>query len=247
MNLLVDLGNSRIKWSTPEELVQEHVASRSCADLQKVLTDEWGCLEIPDKIWISSVANANLTNLLTAWIKDEWNLLPITVRSCSKQLGVINGYEDPVQLGVDRWMAMIGARMLKKQACVIVDCGTATTIDSIDTEGKHLGGLILPGLQLMHEALWRNTAIPKLEMSYEHSVYAKDTLSGIKSAAILATGCLVNDVVGRLQERVGEETVCILTGGAGEELKDYIKFDTCYEPNLVLKGLALVAAQIADI
>lgn len=246
MDLFVDLGNSRIKWGTLDDLRQDRIASGSCANLSRLLTDEWSAMQRPAKVWISSVAKKAVVTTLTDWIKGVWKLLPVQVKTSPHQSGVINGYENPAQLGVDRWMALIATRAVTTQACIVVDCGTATTIDSIDAEGRHLGGVILPGIQMMRGALLRNTAIPYYEESVEYTPFATDTASGIVSAAVIATVCLINNVAKRCRERLGEEVACVLTGGAAEELNGLLEFDVRHEPNLVLKGLAQVAGQTTD-
>lgn len=246
MDLLVDIGNSRIKWGTPEDLRQGRIANGSCIDLLGLLAGEWNALERPAKVWVSSVAKEDVVKIFTDWIKGAWNLLPIQVKSYSYQLGVTNGYKKPSQLGVDRWMALLGARAVTHQASIVVDCGTATTIDSIDAAGRHLGGVILPGIQLMRVALLKNTAIPRFAEPAEYSPFAQDTASGIESAAVIATVCLVNSVAKNLRERIAGEVACVLTGGAAEALAGLLELAVYHEPNLVLKGLAQVAAQTTD-
>ena len=246
MDLLVDIGNSRIKWGTPEDLRQGRIATGACTDLLSILAGAWSLMERPAKVWISNVAKEDVINTLTVWIKGTWHLLPVRVKPCPHQLGVINGYKDPSQLGVDRWMALIGTRTITRQACVVVDCGTATTIDSIDAEGRHLGGVILPGMQLMQDALLRNTAIPHYAATVAYGPFAQDTASGIASAAVIATACLINKVAESLRQRIEGELACVATGGAAEALAGLLELDVRHEPNLVLKGLAQVAEQATD-
>ena len=200
----------------------------------------------PAQVWVSNVARLDVLERLSAWIRRVWELSPILVKSVPAQLGVTNGYEDPAQLGVDRWLAMLGARAIRATACLVVDCGTATTIDSMDAQGRHLGGMILPGLRAMQEVLVRNTAIQSSGKTLEYSTFAKDTNTAIASAAVLATACLITQTAMRLQAWVGSEVGCILTGGAAAELNGLLELEVLHEPNLVLNGLALVAAQSTD-
>ena len=243
MDLLVDIGNSRIKWSTPDEL--QHGRSRVgvCQDLPRILQKQWRDMQRPDRVWISSVANLDVTEQLCVWLRQIWKLSPVLVRSLPAQLGVINGYKNPAQLGVDRWMAMLGARAITTAASLVVDCGTATTIDSLDEQGHHLGGMILPGMQAMQETLLRDTAIQTSGSSLEYSSFSRDTASAIASAAVLATCCLIKQTAIQLQDRVKSEVCCILTGGAAAELNGSLELEVHHEPHLVLNGLALVAAQ----
>jgi type III pantothenate kinase len=246
MKLLVDIGNSRIKWSTQEALRQGHSDHGASQDLLRLLQRRWDGMQRPAEVWVASVAKGDRVEQLCAWVRQAWGLSPILVKTVPSQLDVVNGYREPAQLGVDRWLAMLGARAISKTANLVVDCGTATTIDSMDAQGHHLGGVILPGVRAMRQALESNTAIQVSGQPMEYSFFARDTASAIASAAVMATSCLVAQAAGRLQARVGSEINCILTGGAAAELNGLLEPRVRHEPNLVLNGLALVAAQSTD-
>jgi type III pantothenate kinase len=246
MLLLVDIGNSRIKWSTPEELRQGRSNGGACQDLKGILQSQWGDMPRPAQVWVSNVARIEVIEQLSDWVKRVWGLAPVLMKSVQSQLGVINGYLNPAQLGVDRWLAMLGARAISSRAALVVDCGTATTIDSLDPQGRHMGGMILPGVRAMTEALLCNTAIQTSGDAVEYSTFAKDTNSAVLSAATLATCCLIERAARRLQSRVGSEVSCLVTGGAAAQLNGVLELDFQYEPNLVLNGLALVAVQSTD-
>jgi type III pantothenate kinase len=246
MQLLVDIGNSRIKWSTQEELrlgCSEHGASQ---DLLQIMQTRWSGLHRPVKVWVASVAKVDVVDRLCAWVREMWGLSPIRVQAVHSQLGVVNGYTDPVRLGVDRWLALLGARAISARANLVVDCGTATTVDTMDAQGRHLGGVILPGMRAMREVLVRNTAIRVSGEAVEYSLFAKDTPSAIASAAVIATSCLIRQAAKQLQDRTGSEVGCILTGGAAAELNGMLDLEVRREPNLVLNGLARVAEQSTD-
>ena len=241
MELLVDIGNSRIKWCDRQGLLRTDVASASCGDLQQMLDQQWSRLRGVDSVWVSSVAAAGLVDKLTAWVGQSWGLSPRLARTLPAQLGVVNGYDKPGQLGVDRWLALIGARDLFNRALVIADCGTATTIDAMEQSGRHLGGLILPGLRLMRESLLGQTAIEAIPDSTMLGPWARDTAGGIDAARLLSTVGLVERVAAALRARVGGEVLCVLTGGSAQAIKDILHMNVYHEPNLVLQGLALVA------
>ena len=241
MVLLVDIGNSRIKWSDEERLQKGDVSVNDGTDLQNMLEFEWGQIPRPDAVWVSSVVSDRLVSRLSDWTWDAWKLTPSRAKTRSRQLGVVNGYDRPEQLGIDRWLTLIGARDRFDQPLVIVDCGTATTIDALQQDGLHLGGLILPGLQMMRTSLLGNTAIPETGTSSEISCLARDTAAGIDSARVLSTTCLIERVADSFQERIAQEVACVLTGGSAEEIKGTLRMNTYHEPNLVLQGLALVA------
>jgi len=246
MQLLVDIGNSRIKWSTPQQLLNGQSRGGACQDLSRILQEQWSRMPRPVKVWLASVAKEEVTSRLVEWTAHHWKLSPVRVKSAPALLGVVNGYKDPAQLGVDRWLALLGARAVCPAPCLVVDCGTATTVDALDGQGRHLGGLILPGLRSMRETLAKHTAIQPFGTTREYEYFARDTAGGIASAAVLATSCVIGQSAMRLRSRMGSEVGCLLTGGAAAELNGSLELDVRHEPNLVLNGLALVAAQSTD-
>lgn len=155
------------------------------------------------------------------------------LHSSAVACGVSNGYDKPQQLGADRWAALIGARALHADACVVVVAGTATTIDALDAQGRFLGGLILPGLALMRDALAQNTAdLPKARGRYR--TLATNTDDAIVSGALHATLGAIERV--RTSQEGG--LACLLSGGAAVELVPHMKRPYRVVDNLVLEGLA---------
>jgi type III pantothenate kinase len=147
--------------------------------------------------------------------------------------GVSNGYDKPQQLGADRWAALIGARALHAEACLVVVAGTATTIDVLDGQGRFLGGLILPGLALMRSALAQNTAgLPHANGRYR--TLATNTDDAIVSGALHAT----LGAIERVRTSQEKDLVCLLSGGAAVELVPQMKRPYRVIDNLVLEGLA---------
>ena len=147
--------------------------------------------------------------------------------------GVKNGYDTPQQLGADRWAALIGARALHAGPAVVVMAGTATTIDALDAQGLFRGGLILPGLALMRAALARNTAdLPHAAGHYR--AQPTNTDDAIVSGAIHAT----LGAIERIHATLGEDALCLLSGGAAQELAPQLDLPFRLIDNLVLEGLA---------
>ncbi|MCK9380543.1 MAG: type III pantothenate kinase [Sulfuritalea sp.] len=153
--------------------------------------------------------------------------------SSAAACGVCNGYDDPQQLGADRWAALIAARTLHTGPCVVVMAGTATTVDALDDKGLFRGGLILPGLSLMHAALARNTAdLPHAAGHYRQQ--PTNTDDAIVSGALHAT----LGAIERLHATLGADTLCLLSGGAAGELAPHLNLPCRLVDNLVLEGLA---------
>jgi type III pantothenate kinase len=153
--------------------------------------------------------------------------------SSAAACAVTNGYDNPHQLGADRWAALIAAHALHAGPVVVVMAGTATTIDALDADGLFRGGLILPGLTLMCAALAGNTAdLPHADGLYKSQ--PTNTDDAIVSGAIHAT----LGAIERMQATLGDEALCLLSGGAAAELAPHMNLPCRRVDNLVLEGLA---------
>ncbi|MBA1446833.1 MAG: type III pantothenate kinase [Chromatiales bacterium] len=242
MILLLDIGNSYLKWCSHEGLRRGEIIREAYgADIGAWLNRCWQDSEQPASVWISSVAGEKVDAEVSRWIRRNWLIESKFIVSRRAQADVVNGYHQPEQLGVDRWMALLAGRAISHQPCLIVDCGTATTIDAMDAEGRHLGGLIIPGLEMMKESLLGGTAISKFEEAELIDFVATDTASAILSGGINATKSLINEMRDRLSKKLGQPVLSLLTGGAAGQLLDGVLMPKRHEPNLVLNGVAIVA------
>lgn len=243
MKLMVDIGNSSLKWAMLKkgELGPQHRVFHQAGQLHAEIKEQWGALFIPTEIWIANVAGREKIETLTQWIKELWALEPKEVQTALQQAGVTNGYEVPQQLGVDRWLALIAAHHLEKGTKCIVDCGTAITLDVLTAEGQHLGGLILPGPIMMQEALIEHTYVlnPLIQKTQkEHlTLLAQETRSGITLGTMYAVAGWIEYMI----KRIASIETLIMTGGGTPSLFPFIQRPYHYTPNLVIQGLAIVA------
>ena len=159
--LALDVGNTRLKWARYEaarpgaELLEQGAVFLE--NIDKLADDEWRDMPPPTAI-LGCIVAADAIKLRVAEQMEEWDVLPRWVVSSAHEAGVINGYDHPARLGADRWVAMIGARhrLLARgssKPCVVVMVGTAVTVEAIDSSGRFLGGIILPGHGIMLRAL----------------------------------------------------------------------------------------------
>jgi type III pantothenate kinase len=150
---------------------------------------------------------------------------------------VINAYDDPARLGADRWAALIGARGWHAGPALVVMAGTATTIDVLDAAGRFRGGLILPGLDLMRQALARNTAgLPQASGTYRD--LPTNTDDAIESGILMATLGAIERMAARACRPVSADFCVLLSGGAADLLAPHIELPLMRIDNLVLEGLA---------
>lgn len=243
--LLIDIGNTRLKWATCENGVwseQQACLHKSTTDYATLFTQLWAQLPQPTAIWAVNVAGAALANALNTWTQQHWQQKVNFATSQRLQCGIHNEYDYPTQLGSDRWLAVIAARQVQStgQICVI-DCGTAVTIDVVTAENHYIGGLIAPGRLTMQQGLFKQTdALAELfqQPTAAPQLTATNTTHGIQSGCLYAEVGLIHYIYSQLQQHT--TTTLILTGGGAAELLPWLP-NAHYLPDLVLHGLWAVA------
>ncbi len=234
--LLLDVGNSRCKWALVQggQWVQQGVVGNT----------EWIALEhalsalpTPARTLVSNVAGEAMAQRLRA-VCAKWQRPLEFVSASTEQCGVRNGYEQPARLGSDRWAALIAAWKHTQGACLVVNCGTATTIDAISAQGEFLGGLILPGVSLMQHSLATNTAQLVAEQGTLQD-FPRNTADAIHSGMLRATVGAIRHQLTLLQAR-GGTVRCLLGGGAAGVVKPHLDFPSERMDNLVLQGLQII-------
>lgn len=243
MQLFMDIGNSEAKWASSEELARDSVHRAASTDLTGLLIPQLQSLEPPLQVHIASVLLPGRLQTLCDWIEATWRLQPIFAQTRATELGVVNGYRQPDQLGVDRWLGLLAARAISKHPLLVVDCGTATTLDALDSDGRHLGGAIMPGLELSRRCLQSHTDIPEVDESVKIDGFATDTAAGMAAGAMLATTSAVEAMLSRLGQEYGDHTQCLLTGGFARQVARNLTAPHLLVPNLILQGLFLQAGQ----
>lgn len=246
MQLLVDAGNSRLKWAGLEADEFTYKGGFSYSDQPELeqFSSAWSGLPKPDRVLLSSVAGDALADILRGWVKRTWQLDIETVVAPREAFGVVNAYANPDSLGADRWTALVAVRHEHKGAACVVDCGTALTIDALATDGEHLGGLILPGLRMMQRAIhdYTNIRLPEDTGGFEKvSLLARDTHGGIQGGALYAIVALLDRVVDDLRSELGADMLCVVTGGDAARVLPLLADEYYHVPDLVLKGLAIIA------
>lgn len=246
MTLLVDIGNTRIKWATLSGgvLGAQSAASHAAWGRDEVNNTVLTQSPPPQRVVVANVGGSRIGELLREAVRSAWNIEVQFVHSTSQAGDVRNAYPEPAKLGVDRWMAMIGARAMERAPACIVSVGTAMTIDALDGDGRHLGGVIVPGPDLMVTSLLRNTseiATRAAQGNIGADVFADNTLGAIRQGAVNALAALVERAVQSMLARISTRPVLFLTGGASASLEGLLQYPYRHVPDLVLRGLAVVA------
>jgi type III pantothenate kinase len=246
--LLFDLGNSRLKWALEDEgclLEQGALAYRNIAHLNRALPHH--ALFLPAfGVNVASVATVEKVraHLESIGIADVRFLKSQAVFKDLK-----NGYEYPERLGPDRWAALVGAWCLRKAPTLVVCAGTATTVDFLDTDGQggvFRGGVILPGLSLMHRSLARKTAhLPPLQ-----APPWPDARWPIHTEEAISNGCLHAQAgaIERLFAQIptDKNPLCWLAGGAAPALAACLRIPFALRPYLVLEGVGHLAREAQE-
>jgi type III pantothenate kinase len=236
--LAIDAGNTRIKWGVHDGHSWSAfgaVDTARAAELQEYLHDA----PRAERAIASNVAGAPAQAAIESACASA--SLPVTfVRSEAERLGVTNGYADPAQLGADRWVALVAAHHVRRGHKLVVNVGTALTVDALSAEGRFLGGLIVPGPALMRRSLDRATAALR-EARGEVRDFPASTPDAIATGAALACAGAIDRLAATMDARACAPGLIILSGGGAAELSALLALPFELHDNLVLDGLQLIA------
>lgn len=181
--LEIDMGNTATKWRTRKDgqiLQRGKIATGSFPD-NTVLS-----LQGIDRIRLASVCSEDMTHSVEKIFLSAWNLNAERAACIATQAGLVNSYADPSRMGVDRWLAMLASFNAAKNACLVVSCGTALTIDFVGPDGRHGGGYILPGLVMMRTALLSGTG----RIRYDAGEFDAQRTPGMSTASAVEHGAV---------------------------------------------------------
>lgn len=249
--LLLDIGNTCLKWLVPDINRHRLGVMTSCSyageTVVSFLDQQWSALEGIDRVVIAAVGNHGFVKALEAYVQQRWGLCPDYLRAQAKGYAVINGYTNPAQLGIDRWLALIAARQLVTGPVWVIDCGTTVTIDRLEATGQHQGGLILPGLVMMMQSLDGGTEQLSCMLkpdgpggSIKLEVLGKDTTTAITTGVLLALVAVIDRLCHAADPTVDSSSI-IITGGDSDLISPLLAAKCLHYPQLVLQGAALMA------
>ena len=243
--LLVDMGNTRLKWASLVAGGLQTGAALVHRDkpLPDVLAQAWSDLPPPDEVLVACVASDDKKQTLAGWLSQRWSCVVNFLQSPAQANGVFNSYAQPQMLGSDRWAAMVAACRKSPAAVCVVNCGSAVTIDVVDSRGQHQGGLILPGLHAMLETLGRRTSLPAVEITEPEQVatLAHSTRDAMVAGAVLAITSVIEKTIAGMQQKGLVPATCYLAGGDAPVISANLAVEHQLEADLVLQGLAIIA------
>lgn len=241
MNVLaIDAGNSRLKWGFADSggwVRRAWLPTSRAAQIGAAVQD----LPKPERIIVSNVAGEQVRDALTGALS-ACAAAPVFIRGREQQCGVKSGYADPLQLGSDRWAGLIAAWKLQGGACVVVNAGTTMTVDALSGDGVFLGGVIVPGLDLMRRALARGTAQLKLAAG-AFCYFPDNTADAIMSGAINALAGTIERMRGYMTQAGQGDPQVLLSGGGAPVLQPQLSVRSVLVDNLVLDGLLAIVEE----
>jgi len=245
--LTIDIGNTNItaglfrgnklagKAKTPT-----HATYLYARFFRKLLKGCGSKLHDLDGITIASVVPLALARLAVE-LNKMGAVRPLIIGKDAK-VPIRNMYLNKSEVGADRLVNAFAAGRLYGAPCVIVDFGTAITFDIVSAKGDYLGGLILPGIELSLASLYRKTALlPRVELKAAPSVIGKDTVNSMRGGILFGFGAMCDGLVAQYRRLLGARAKVIATGGNAALMKHYAKSIQKVDPDLTLKGLALLA------
>jgi type III pantothenate kinase len=249
MFLVADIGNTSLKWAYGNRRGIVHKGGVRHSDP----SEREQCIrDIPkigpvERILVCNVADERKVAWFIDLISDVFHGQVEFVRSEESKLGVHNGYSSPELLGADRWVALITLSVVYGRPGIVVDCGTAITVDGLSSSGQHIGGVIGPGLMAMKKSLLKSAhqidtrlslnAGSKVDFASKNTDDAID--NGIKLSAI----GFVDGVLDGMADMLGQNVKVVITGGDASLLHPLLKNETIHDPDLLLRGLLLMAEE----
>lgn len=244
MKLLLDLGNTRVKWALqalPGDDWFAHGAVNWRDDFTVQLEADWATLPGVEMVVAASVVDSVRETQLTAGVARIYGVMPLWLRTPAYACGVVNAYAEPQRLGIDRFLAMVAARAEGFAPCVLAGIGTALTLDALTADGIHLGGVIAPGPQLMQQSLLGATAQIRLDQPGTILELASNTTDAVTSGCWQAAAALIERFTARVAPQLGGAPKLILGGGDAALMQTLLGQPAQLSLDGVLRGLAVWA------
>ncbi len=249
MLLVVDVGNTQTHFGTYEggalvehwrfATVRDSTADEIGAALRNLVELRGVELDQID----SSIVSSTVPQLGPQWLEMTERYLghEMLVVGPGFKTGMPLRYDNPREIGADRLVNAVAAYERTQGACIVVDFGTAITYDPVSAKGEYLGGIISPGVEISVEALASRAAkLPKVDLEPPRALIGKSTIEAIRSGVIYGFAAMVDGIVGRLLEEMGEETATIATGGLAHHIVPFTERIDEIDDLLTLEGLRIL-------
>ncbi len=243
MRLLIDVGNTQVKYVTQRMGTTKPLSEIVYINYQLFIGQlNKGVFSTVTEVILANVHGSEIHDAIEEWTRQN-SIAFIQVHSEAKAFGIHSSYQQPERLGVDRWLAMIGAKQLyPNKNLLIIDAGTATTVDVLDAQGQHCGGWIMPGVQTMFNSLLSGTkkiiASPNVSASL---LFGKDSSNCLNNGSWAMTIGAIKEAILQANSSLALDKV-LITGGNGKQIIDLLAANCQLEPKLVFHGLSCFQA-----
>lgn len=249
MLLAIDIGNTNITLGLFDDAIlcmtgriatdSKKTADQYAIEIKDILTLHGQDIKNVEDAIISSVAPVVASSVSSA-VAMLCDTVPLMLGPGVKT-GLNIKIDNPAQLGADLAAGAVGAMAEYTMPCIVIDMGTATTISVLDRNGSFLGGAIAAGINLTLDALAKGTAVlPSISAASPKSVIGHNTIDCMQSGIIYGTAAMLDGMIDRIEEELGESATVVATGGLAREIINYCKNDIIYNENLLLDGLRLI-------
>lgn len=243
MKLLIDVGNSQTKIGIWNYGRLSNVSLSETKNFLKNIS-RYKKKSI-NEVYITSVISSKENKKLQTYIERNFKVKSKQIKSTKSLIGVKNGYKQPSKLGNDRWCTIVGAYNLFKVPLIIVDCGTAISIDCVNGYGQHLGGYILSGFDGYSKSFSNADKLKKIKLNKKNIknnlATAKNTKDALLSGYMLMVTSAIEKIFKQLQIKIRKKPLLILTGAYGKQISSHLSIPVKNEPNLVLKSLGVIS------
>lgn len=245
MDLLIDVGNSRIKWATSQAgTLTAHGSAEHLGVVPVEASQAWLKAESPARVIAANVAGERYAQSLQDWVQRQWSLDVEYIVVDPNYSDIKLAYSDPRKFGVDRWLALIAARDLSSTDVAVIDVGTAVTVDVLSAQGQHLGGIIFPGLSLMQQSLQQKTFAIQPGLNAREKTLSDllgtDTATGITNGSLYAVAGAMEHLLARLEAQTGAGLSVIISGGDAKAVQAELRIESRHVPDLVLQGMQIL-------
>lgn len=239
--LQLDVGNSSAKWRllvAGESITRGRYNEEDTASEAALLA----CSSDVEQIWVSSVASADQNSRLAALLESRWGVSPWMPQSVAQFGTLWNSYAEPELMGVDRWLAMLGAQQRRCGRLAVIDAGSALTVDIVAENGLHEGGYIIPGPELMERVLLLDTDRVRFAQDVDFALDpGQSTAEAVRHGIAAAQAGSVRLVLEKAEIAATQVLFC---GGGAEVLMQLLGIEGGYFPDLVFEGLEVMAPEI---
>ena len=246
VKLLIDVGNSQTKIGIWQNSKLSRVRICNLKKFKKIIST-YANLSYSQILFTSVVSRKN-EKFVKETLISKFTKSPIQIKSSKSLCGVKNSYTQSTKLGSDRWCAIVGSSLSNRKPVLIVDCGTAVSIDCVCKTGKHLGGFIFAGYEGYAKSFQRAEKLKNINLIIRSNSkkinYPRNTKDALTLGYIVMITASIEKIYMKFTEDCKEKPVVLLTGAYAKQLEANLNIDFTHEENLVLKCLGIIGDKI---